>query len=406
MRKKILTLALTGTLILGSLVPVQVQGADKTYITGKEYVKMLEKVTGKKIDTSNVTLGTKVSYADAAVLAERADILKNGTKVSDALKTKKENITNYKRISDLTKIPKVKRAEVVSCFAKGIFTGKSNGTYSQSDTMSTKLYINKSQARAIRNRIKSTKTRKTITEDGQVVRTTNLPKNAKKFPYILESIPNSYYDSYFNWEGKVTLLNKNIEKQYPVNVTKGTQVLWDSTMPREEMVNNYRYEWAEKVKKNLTKRLNFNYKTVTNKWISDLQSTYFVYGDQYDKNTTNHIKSYVTRAKKNHVVIKASKIVVEPSSLYYSAFSGEFVYRCYAKFKITADNKAFTRSEQESNGLIYSGQPVFQYCQPAKNGKWVELVFDISLATGAMNDRGARYAVYGSGDQIWDNMRH
>ena len=404
MRKKILTLALTVTMILGSAVPTQVQGADKTYITGKEYVKMLEKVTGKKISTKNITLGKKISYADAAVLAERADVLKNGSKVSDSLKTKKSNITKYKRISDLSKIPKVKRAEVISCFAKGIFTGKSNGTYSQSDSMSTKLYINKSQARTIRNRIRDKKERKKITTDGQVIRTTNLPKNAKKFPYILESIPNSFYDSYFNWEGKVTLVNKELERRYPKDVTKGTHLLWGENVPAKEIIDKYRYEWAEKVKKNVKTRLNFNYKTVTNKWINDLQSTYFVYGDSYDKYTTNYIKEYITKAKKNHVVIKASKIVVEPSSLYYLENVG-YTYRCYASFKITADSKAFTKTAQKNNELIYSDDPAFQWLERAKSGKTFNLVFDVSVGTRAMNDDGSTYAV-NSWDQIWDNMRH
>ena len=368
MRKKILTLALTVTMILGSAVPTQVQGADKTYITGKEYVKMLEKVTGKKISTKNITLAKKISYADAAVLAERADVLKNGSKVSDSLKTKKSNIKTYKRISDLAKIPKVKRAEVISCFAKGIFTGKSDGTYSQSDSMSTKLYINKSQARTIRNRIRDKKERKKITTDGQVIRTTNLPKNAKKFPYILESIPNSFYDSYFNWEGRVQYFGDKTKLRYPKDVTDGTHLLWGENVPAKEIIDKYRYEWAEKVKKNIKTRLNFNYKTVTNKWINDLQSTYFVYGDSYDKYTTRDIKNYIAKAKKNHVIIKCDKVVVEPSSLYYGSPIRGYTYRCYAKFTIKADSKAFTRSAQENNELIYSGFPEKQWIEGAKSG--------------------------------------
>lgn len=404
MRKRILTLALTGTLILGSLVPVQVQGANKTYISGKEYVKMLEKVTGKKIDTSNVTLGTKVSYADACVLAERADVLKNGSKESDSLKKIKENVKKYKRISDLNKIPKVKQGEVVSCFSKGIFTGKSNGTYSQSDSMSTKLYINKSQAQTIRNRIKDTKQRRKMSEDGQVIRTTNLPKNAKKFPYVLESIPNSFYDSYFNWEGRIRLLDKTVERRYPKDVTKGTMILWNEKVPVKEKIDTYRYEWAEKVKKNVRTRLNFNYKTVTNKWVNDLQSTYFVYGDSYDKYMTNDIKGYIKKAKKNHVIIKCDKVVVEPSSLYYNEVHGGYTYRCYARFKITADSKAFTRSAQNNNELIYSGYPIAQWLKKAENGKTINLVFDVSVGTRAMNDDGSSYAV-NDWDQIIDNMR-
>lgn len=402
MRREFLTIALMATMILGSVMPTQVEGADKTYITGKEYVKMLEKVTGEKIDTSNVTLGSKISYADAAVLAERADVLKNGSKVSDTLKIKKLNIIKYKRISDLSKIPKVKRAEVVSCFAKGIFTGKSDGTYSQSDSMSTKLYINKSQAQTIRNRIKDTKQRRKISEDGQVIRTTNLPQNAKKFPYILESIPNNYYDSYFNWEGKVQYFGDKTKLRYPKDVTNGIHILWNKEVPAKEIIDKYRYEWAEKVKKNVETRLNFNYKTVTNKWINDLQSTYFVYGDSYDKYTTRDIKSYITKAKKNHVIIKCDKVVVEPSSLYYG--TDEYAYRCYAKFTIKADGKAFTRSAQENNELIYSEYPVAQWLEGAKNGKTFNLVFDITIGTRAMNDDGASYAVC-TWDQIWDNMR-
>ena len=404
MRKRILTLALTATLILGGAIPQLVQGANTSSITGKEYVAMLEKVTGKKLDTSNVTLGSKVSYADAAVLAERADVLQNGSKESDSLKKIKENVKKYKRISDLSKIPKVKQGEVVSCFSKGIFTGKSNGTYSQSDSMITKLYINKSQAQTIRNRIKDTKQRKKMSEDGQVIRTTNLPKNAKKFPYILESIPNSFYDSYFNWEGKVKLLNKEAERRYPKDVTKGTMILWNEKVPVKEKIDKYRYEWAEKVEKNVRTRLNFNYKTVTNKWINDLQSTYFVYGDSYDKYTTNDIKDYIKKAKKNHVIIKCDKVVVEPSSLYYNEVHGGYTYRCYAKFKITADSKAFTRSAQENNELIYSEFPVAQWLEGAKSGKTFNLVFDVSVGTRAMNDDGSSYAVC-TWDQIWDNMR-
>ena len=212
---------------------------------------MLEKVTKKDINTTNIKFWKKISYADAAVLADRADALQNGSKVSNSLKTKMANIKKYKRISDLSKVPTVKQGEVVSCFAKGIFTGKSNGTYSQSDRMGMNLYLTKEQADAIVKRVTNKKNRKKITEDGQVIRTTNLPKNAKKFPYVLESIPNSFYDSYFNWEGRIKLLDKNIERRYPKDVTKGTMILWDEKVPVKEKIDKYRYEWAEKVKKNV-----------------------------------------------------------------------------------------------------------------------------------------------------------
>ena len=390
-------------ILLNTMFPINASASTPSLISGEDYVKMLEKVTGEPIDTSNITLGTTIGYADACVLAERADVLKNGSKENDSLKKIKENVKKYKRISDLSQIPKVKQGEVIACFSKGIFTGKSNGTYSQSDSISPNLYLTKSQAQTIRNRIRDKSQRRTMSEDGQVIRTTNLPKNAKKFPYILESIPNSYYDSYFNWEGKVTLVNKKLEKRYPKDVTRGTHILWDEKVPAKEIIDKYRYIWAEKVKKNVETRLNFNYKTVNNKWINDLQSTYFVYGDSYDKYTTNYIKDYIKKAKKNHVIIKCDKVIVEPSSLYYLENVG-YTYRCYAKFKITADSKAFTHSAQNNNELIYSDDPAFQWLEGAKSGKIFNLVFDISVGTSAMNDDGSTYAV-NSWDQIWNNMR-
>lgn len=404
MKKKLLTISLSSMILLNTMFPINASASTPSLISGEDYVKMLEKVTGEPIDTSNITLGTTIGYADACVLAERADVLKNGSKENDSLKKIKENVKKYKRISDLSQIPKVKQGEVIACFSKGIFTGKSNGTYSQSDSINPNLYLTKSQAQTIRNRIRDKSQRRTMSEDGQVIRTTNLPKNAKKFPYILESIPNSYYDSYFNWEGKVKLLDKNAERRYPKDVTKGTHILWNEKVPAKEIIEQYRYEWAEKVKKNVSTRLNFNYTTVNNKWINDLQSTYFVYGDSYDKYTTNDIKNYISKVKKNHVIIKCDKVVVEPSSLYYSEVASGYTYRCYARFTITADNKAFTRSAQENNGLIYSEYPVAQWLEGAKSGKTFNLVFDISVGTRAMNDDGSTYAVC-TWDQIWDNMR-
>ena len=90
--------------------------------------------------------------------------------------------------------------------------------------------------------------------------------------------------------------------------------------------------------------------------------------------------------------------------MYYLENVG-YTYRCYASFKITADSKAFTKTAQKNNELIYSDDPAFQWLEGAKSGKTIKLVFDVSVGTSAMNDDGSNYAV-NSWDQIWDNMRH
>lgn len=404
MRKQLLTLTLATTLFTSSLVATPVQGATTTPITGKEYVKMLEKAIGKEIDTVGVALSGNITLSDACVLANRADILKNGEKESDSVLTKKDNIIKYNRISNLKQIPKVKQGEVISCFAKGIFTGKSDGWYTQSDTISTKAYLNKSQAQTIRNRIINKKVRKKITVDGQVIRTTKLPKNANKYPYIVESLPNSFYDGYyFNWEGRYKLLADHDKIRYPKDVTKGTMWLYDKELPVKLKIDRYRYEWADKVKKNVMTRLNFDYRTVTNRWNNDLQQTYFIYNDDYDHVFQKYIASYVSKAKKNHVVIKCDDVVVEPSSLYFSPTSG-YTFRCYAKFTIQADN--YTKSLQDNNYLIFGNTPrsVWADEKEGKNGTYA-FAFDIALSTSAFNDDGSTYAVGWYGDAIQNNKR-
>lgn len=404
MKKQLVTLTFATTLLISSLWMIPVQGADTTPISGKEYVKMLEKAIGQKIDTVGVALSGNITVSDACVLANRADILQNGEKESDNILTKKDYIIKYNRISNLNQIPKVKQGEVISCFAKGIFTGKSDGWYSQSDTISTKVYLNKSQAQTIRNRIINKKIRKKITEDGQVIRTTKLPNNANKYPYIVESLPNSFYDDYyFNWEGRVKLLSKFDKIRYPKDVTKGTMWLYDKELPVKLKIDRYRYEWVDKVKKNIMTRLNFNYKTVTNRWVNDLQQTYFIYNDDYDKRFTDYILNYVKKAKANHVIIKCDQVLVEPSSLYYSPVGG-YTFRCYVKFVIQADS--YKKSLQEKNCLIFGNRStyVWENEKMGKNGKY-NFAFDISVSTSAFNDDGSTYAVSWDRDDIIYNKR-
>lgn len=409
MRKQLLTLTLATTLLTSSLVatPVTpVQGATTTPITGKDYVKMLEKAIGKEIDTVGVALSGNITLSDACVLANRADILKNGEKESDSVLTKKDNIIKYNRISNLKQIPKVKQGEVISCFAKGIFTGKSDGWYTQSDTISTKAYLNKSQAQTIRNRIINKKVRKKITEDGQVIRTTKLPKNANKYPYIVESLPNSFYDGYyFNFEGRTKLLADHDKIRYPKDVDKNDYwYLWDQKIPAKKIIDRHRLAWADKVKKNLMTRLNFDYRTVTNRWNNDLQQTYFIYNDDYDRVFQKYISSYVSKAKRNHVIIKCDDVVVEPSSLYYSPATTGYTFRCYAKFTIQADS--YTKELQKNNGLIFANSPryVWENEKMGKNGTYA-FAFDISLSTSAFNDDGSTYAVNWDGDAIVNNKK-
>ena len=116
-----------------------------------------------------------ITRTDAAVLLNRADELLHGDKVD----TKQLETVLNKRISDIKKIPAGKREAVAKVYAKGFIVGKSNGMYIQNRSFKGQDYLLASDAKKIVALLKNTKGRAKMSPDGQLIRTTNLPKNAK-----------------------------------------------------------------------------------------------------------------------------------------------------------------------------------------------------------------------------------
>ena len=253
--------------------------------------------------------------------------------------------------------------------------GKSNGTYSQSRKFEPKGYVTVGDANNIANRVKSKSKRIKLSYDGQVIRTTNLPKNYKKYPYILASFPNSFYEIKFDYErveSKDPLVEyedyctpKNMDKMVCGGDFVGKEMKEDG----EDIIANLR--------KNLETRLNFNYKTTkTNQWISDLASTYKYYPEDVAKD----LKDYVNKAKKRKVVVQSKNIVIEPSAAYWCRSS--IVFRVHAKIKVTASKWAEYKSHLQKE-MIFAVRDTG--VSGMKNGKWCDITFDVYVA-GAYGD--------------------
>lgn len=108
-------------------------------------------------------------------------------------------VRNHKRISDLEKINKSKQDAVIYCFRRGFFDCKSNGYFNQNCAFQGSTMISLKDAKILVERLNNSDKRVRISPDGQLIRTTNLPKNAADFPYILESFPNSFYEMKFDF---------------------------------------------------------------------------------------------------------------------------------------------------------------------------------------------------------------
>lgn len=352
---------------------VKAASSSSTITVGK-FITLLTKASGaKKSDLVKVgeftKTSAKITYEDAAVLADRADIFKNGEKYSVSLY---DNIVSKKRISDISKSTKSKRKAIYRSFTKGIMVGKSNGSYSQNRKFEPKSYLTIGDANTIAERIKSKTKRIKLSYDGQVIRTTNLPKNYKSFPYILASFPNSFYEHKFMYQliDKDDLKNMVVGENYasPVKLTKVNRADYNigeslKTKDGDKVIKN--------LMTNLKYRFNYNYKTTKkNDWITAMASTY------NDKEYAARIaKKYTQYADDRKVVVQSSQIVIEPSATYY--YAGTVIFRGHARIKVTAG-----KFEQwQGNDQNYMIMGYSTYFKGLKNAKWYDFNFEIMVCS-------------------------
>lgn len=339
------------------------------------------------------------------MLLNRADELVNEEKVSDWL-------TNHiieKRISDINKIEDGKQADVAKAFAKGFIAGYYNGQYSTDREFKPNNKITRKGVLNCIKMIKDKSLRYKMSPDGQVCRTTNLPKYAKHHPYILKSIPNSYYDWRFYFEG--TEWYKNGEKWYLVNLLdyaspkniwklKGEDNLKNISND-SDVRNQYLELWQDRAEGFLNTIFNVDYRTIDEKeWINELSKYDFNYIDggffteDQNKQQQAPMRRYIKMMKENKTIVESSKIVIDRSSLHY--VDGKYRFRAYVKYRINsskmtpkeANEYTFKyypgiKTDQESNILYYSYGPV--YIEGFELGKWKSCCFDVVLTRNSYN---------------------
>lgn len=382
------------------LIPAQPSAAASNKIKIYIFIKLLVPAIGLEVDNTAKSPYLKAALAagivkegdfkdykadltrvDAAVLLNRADEYLNGDKVDPEL----IEIILAKRISDIKKIPAGKREAVAKVYAKGLIVGKSNGMYIQNRAFDGYDYLTTADAEKVVALLKNTKGRAKLSPDGQLIRTTNLPKNAKSYPYILESFPNSFYEMKFMYQRAEYSYKPKELVDYASPVRLKDVNLYSVDLDK------YKETWMERVEINLQTRLNVDYRTVDNKWVNNLRSTYTQYRDSSsDKKITDGIKEYVKVVKKNKIVIR-SKVIVEPSSLYMKG-SGFYV-RAYIKFKVTYSDTKLTADQ-----LIF-GDKV--YMPSLKKDTWHEGLYEVVLGTINGSSTGSDYYVTNDSLQDW-----
>ncbi|MFV0343873.1 MAG: S-layer homology domain-containing protein [Anaerocolumna sp.] len=319
-----------------------------------------------------------LTRTDTALILNRADEYLYG----DTLDRKLLKIVMEERISDISKITKSKREAVAKVYAKGYMKGYSNGYYIKSREFRGNEYMTIAGARGAVAMLKDTKKRTKISPDGQLIRTTNLPKNAKDYEYILTTYPNSFYEMKFMYQMS-TFYFEPVELEHYASPVRFKDIIFcDGAM--QSVLDKYLETWVNRVETNLKYRLNVNYKTINNSWINGLRSSYTQYGDAYsDKRITDEIKKYVEVVKKNKIVIQSKTIIVEPSTLYQHGAG--YYLRTYVKFKLT-----YSGSKLTSNELIGGDRVLLE---SLKKDTWFTGVYDIKLGTVNGSSNGSDYYV-------------
>lgn len=312
-----------------------------------------------------------------------------------------QKIIKYQRIRDLNQTSQERREALAGVYALGILTGESCGEYSHQRKIFPKRILSENEKMEIYQKTLREEKRTPISYDGQVIRTSNLPRQAKFYSYILESFPNAYYDDpfemYFDYN---RFLHKAGEDYfYPVQMLKksmaGKVDSYVNSYGLIEAHEKYSCDWVEMVEKNLRLRLNFDYRTVDEKWMNELLNTYAATKGfpENRRKERKRLEEYVKTAKKNHIVIQG-KASADMSSFY--RFVG-FKIRVHVKFCVrNADN--LTPDLYDHENVIYGKR---MSLHGLREGKWEESFFDFWLGShgvggywenfGIMDDSFVRY---------------
>ncbi|MEB3103301.1 copper amine oxidase N-terminal domain-containing protein [Ferviditalea candida] len=192
---------------------------------------------------------------------------------------------------------------------------------------------------------------------GRLIRTIDLPKNAKDYPYILADVPNEMYEMKYPHSHPDPTERKVSSELY-------------STIPefKKENVDI----WMSRLKAFGAVWLNADYQTIDYNWADEL----FANKVQLNGSELKYIKRYVDWVKENHIQMEGY-LDPEPSMIYDDGFGG---YHVRSKFRIKFD--AFTNNERLIYDTWFPNDVAFE------KGVWYEGYTDIYLSTNVGGNWG------------------
>ena len=379
------------------------------YITVEEYTRALVDAIGLESSQENESSGyvtellangiikegdftsyTKnLTRGDALVLLNRAEEYLN----KDTTEASLVRIVIDKRISDITNVTEAKREDIAEAYLKGFMKGYSNGEYCADRKLKLTSKITKTGALGSIKMLTNKKIRAKISPDGQLIRTTKLPKYAKYYPYILASFPNEYYDQDFGYENvyaaydaKGNLYNEKnlVDYFYPIDINKISTTEYKGKFLEDKDI--YLDIWVEKATTYANHVFNVDYRSIDDTWKDEVLVA-SSYATVYSNFLTSGIDNYIKKMKEVKTIVKCSDVSIDSSSLFY--YSDAFYLRARVRYQIVSTtvpsmiDKAEYRTNPYSAVLFSVGKIDLR---GFTMGKWVEGYFNICLSNTGNKD--------------------
>lgn len=347
-----------------------------------------------------------VSKVDAAVILVNAHEFLYGNTLSEGL----IQTIIERRITDIDKLTEYRKIPFAKAYAYGYLKGLSDGSYTTSRTFNPTQKISKSTALGLIKMLKDESKRGKITEDGQLIRMTNLPKFAEFYSYILASYPNAFYDWEFGFmKGYQTKYNDGkpyeeyfyetgkykdgIDYAYPATIEKYNNksyrvILPDGTEANLAEVIDYNWStWEKNLNEYLWNVFNVDYRTLekNKKWYDAVTKT-SRYAETNKVYLDNYIKEYISLAKENKTIIECDKIAFDRSGIYESNSGTHIRVYIHYKIKSSISNKQVLLSPL---AFTFERYPNFRnvMINEWRNGYFDIVLFsDGSIYSGVFND--------------------
>ncbi|MFD0961629.1 copper amine oxidase N-terminal domain-containing protein [Paenibacillus chungangensis] len=194
---------------------------------------------------------------------------------------------------------------------------------------------------------------------GRLIRTTNLPKNAADYPYILADVPNAMYEMVYPYHH---------EERYKVAATVAGQA---------EYSKQNKDIWMTRIKTFGSLWLNVDYRTIDDSWAQALFATKM----QNSDGELRRIREYVSWVKENHIRIEGY-LDPEPSMSFYDGFGSDHI-RAHFRVRFVDYDK--------SERLLYDQW--FPNDLRFEKGAWYEGYTDIQMSTNVGGDWGSTLKV-------------